>query len=286
MEKGPENDSGAPLALKLAVIAGSGEIPRAVVMACKERGVLVFMLAFHGFTDPDVVAGCDHEWFSLGEVGRAINVLKNLGVKDIVMAGGGVVRRPSLFGLKLDKKGMELLSIIGLNWLGDNNVLVKISQFLEKEGFVLRSPQEFMPSFVSSCIGAMGRVSPSEARLKDIALGREMLRHLSALDFGQGMAMQNGLVLGVEAAEGTDECISRCGALQRNGEEGAVYVKRAKVGQDEKMDLPTIGPQTLKKIVIAGFSGIAFQTSKTIIVSPLEVATIADQAGVFVWGSE
>ena len=131
--------------------------------------------------------------------------------------------------------------------------------------------------------GALGKITPDMQAMATIDKGYLMLKALSPLDFGQGLAMQNGLILGVEAAEGTDECIRRCGPLQREGEGLPVYIKCAKEGQDERLDLPVIGPKTVDTLISSRFQGIAFQANKTLVLFPEEMRKKADEAGIFLW---
>ena len=263
----------------LGVIAGRGKMPLLVIQGCDPRPV--FVLAYHGITDPQwVAARLDHEWFYLGEVARALAVLRERGIQDLVMVGH--FPRPSLRHLsKMDHLGLSLLAKLGLRWPGDNHVLHLLQNFCEEEGFLLRSPQEILPTLLASH-GALGAHSPSREAFRDIALGEKVLDHLSSLDMGQGVAIQDGLILGVEAAEGTDLCIARCGALALWGP--AVYVKRAKIGQSEKLDLPALGPKTLYALVEAKFQGIAFQAEKTLILFPQKVQEYADAHNLFLWG--
>lgn len=270
----------------IAIIAGTGGLPRALLQACQQRQQPYFLLAYQGFTDPTLIQDdTPHIWLSLGQIDKALSALRTRSITDIVMAGGGAIARPSLKNLKLDKGGMRLLAKIGLRWPGDNHVLKTVAMFLEQEGFCLRSPQDFLPSFLAPA-GPLGRHHPSATALEECCKGREVLAHLSRWDFGQGIALQNGLILAIEAAEGTDACIARSGLLQRPGEGRAIYVKRAKIGQDERLDLPVIGPKTLDTLIQMRFQGIAFQAGKTLILMPESVQQKADEAGLFLWGEE
>jgi DUF1009 family protein len=106
---------------------------------------------------------------------------------------------------------------------------------------------------------------------------------LGALDVGQAAVVQQGIVLGVEAVDGTDALLARCGPLRRDGP-GGVLVKVAKPGQDRRADLPTIGPQTVAAAAAAGLSGIAVEAGATFVADRTAVAAAADRAGLFVVG--
>jgi DUF1009 family protein len=124
---------------------------------------------------------------------------------------------------------------------------------------------------------------PDEDARADIEHGIGVARALGALDIGQAVVVQQGLVLGVEAAEGTDELLRRCAGLRRDGP-GGVLVKMAKPGQERRADLPTIGPQTLTLAAAAGLRGIAAEAAMTLVIDRAELVRAADEAGLFVVG--
>src|SRR5205085_9759764 len=99
----------------------------------------------------------------------------------------------------------------------------------------------------------------------DIEHGLRLARAIGALDIGEAVVVQQGLVLGVEAVEGTDGLLRRCAALRRDGP-GGVLVKAAKPGQERRVDRPTIGPQTIILAAAAGLQGIAAEAGATLVV--------------------
>jgi DUF1009 family protein len=122
----------------------------------------------------------------------------------------------------------------------------------------------------------------AEAEL-DIAHGLHIVRALGALDIGQAAVVQQGLVLGVEAIEGTDALLQRCAALRRDGP-GGVLVKVEKPGQERRADRPVIGPETVAKAAAAGLRGIAAEAGIVLVVDRDELVRRADAAGLFVVG--
>lgn len=263
----------------LAVIAGYGGLPITLLAAHDPRPV--FILAYHGHTDPRVVEGRDHIWLYLGQVGKALQAMQERKIKRIVMAGG--IRRPSLRHLLPDREGRKLLKRLGTRWRGDNKILSVIEEYLEEKGFHLLSVQDIAPHLLPSA-GPLGKHTPSSESLADIRTGASLLDHLSPFDVGQGLAIQNGLILAIEAAEGTDACILRTSPLANPQEPPPVYVKRAKINQTEKIDLPVIGLKTMENLIKAGFQGLSFQAKKTLITDLDKVIQLADQNGLFLWG--
>lgn len=265
---------------KLGVLAGSGPLPAQVVGAAKAGGREVFVLAFEGETDPAVVEGTQHEWVPLGAVGRSLRILREAGVDDVVMIGP--VRRPSLATMKLDWRGMQLVARVGLGGRGDDRLFKVIVEELEREGFRVIGADAIDGTLLAP-VGPLTRATPDPAAARDIALGIEVAGRLGELDVGQAVVVQQGLILGVEAVEGTDQLLSRCAGLRRAGP-GGVLVKIKKPGQERRADLPAIGPTTVMGAAAAGLAGIAVEAGNCLIIDRREVIDVADRSNLFVIG--
>lgn len=268
------------MAAKLGILAGGGDLPRRLVEVCRANGRDVFVLAFEGQTDPETVAGVAHTWNRLGQVGAAITALRRAEVDELVMIGP--VGRPSLRELGLDLKGAKLAARIGAASLSDDNLLRAIVTMLEGEGFRILGVDDLLQDLLAPD-GPMGRIRPPADAAPDIARGLEVARSLGAVDVGQAVVVQQGIVLGVEAVEGTDRLLARCGELRRPGP-GGVLVKVRKPQQERRVDLPTIGPQTVTAAVAAGLRGIAVEAGGTLIVDRPRVVEAADEADLFLVG--
>jgi DUF1009 family protein len=131
--------------------------------------------------------------------------------------------------------------------------------------------------------GPLGKIHPDLQSVADIERGLRIARAIGALDIGQAVVVQQGLVLGVEAVEGTDELLRRCAALRREGP-GGVLVKVEKPGQERRADRPTIGHRTVVLAAETGLLGIAIEAEATIVLDRDEVIRTADRAGLFVVG--
>jgi DUF1009 family protein len=131
--------------------------------------------------------------------------------------------------------------------------------------------------------GPLGRVRPDAEAHADIERGLRIARAIGALDIGQAVVVQQGLVLGVEAIEGTDALLRRCRELRRDGP-GGVLVKTEKPGQEKRADRPTIGPRTVSLAAESGLRGIAAEAGATLLIDRDEVIRLANQAGLFVVG--
>jgi hypothetical protein len=266
---------------KLGILAGGGPLPRQIVEHCWRAGREVFVVAFSGHTDPATVAGgVDHLWTRLGAAGQALRALRRAGCRDLVMAGP--VRRPSFGELRPDLTATRFLARLGTRALGDDGLLRAVIGLLESEGFRMVGLHEVLPDVLAGD-GVMGRHAPDAVALEDIRHGAAVARALGEQDVGQAVVVQQGLVLGVEAIEGTDRLLARCGELRRPGA-GGVLVKMKKPQQDERADLPTIGVRTVEGAQAAGLRGIAVSAGGAVMVDPGQTIDAADRAGLFVYG--
>lgn len=267
--------------LKLGILAGGGLLPIQLAQDCLQKGMEIFIIGFEGQTSPELKKDYPHFWTGLGAAGSIFKALRGQGIKDVVLAGS--IRRPWLSELRPDMKGMEILTRIGLGTLGDDGLLTLLKKEFEKEGFKIHGVQQFAQNLLVK-EGVLTRLKPNDDDWKAIKKGFEVSQKLGELDIGQSVVVQEGRILGMEAAEGTDKLIARCAELQKRGK-GAILVKTCKPQQDRSLDLPTIGPETARKAGESGFSGIAIQAGAALILDPQTVAEIADKYNMFVLGA-
>lgn len=271
----------AEMPRRLGIIAGGGPLPGKVAAAARAAGRLVFIVGLEGFADPAVLAPWPHEVRRLGAASRIIAALRENGCQDLVMIGP--VRRPSLLDLRPDAEGAKLLARVGrAAFAGDDGLLAAVIRVLTEEGFSVIGAHDIIREVVAPA-GVLTEAAPDAQAMADIARGVEVVRLLGSADVGQGCVVQQGLVLAVEAIEGTDAMLLRAGALRRDGI-GGVLVKLAKPGQDKRADLPTIGPETVRHAVSAGLRGIAFEAQATILAEREACLAAANAAGLFLLG--
>jgi len=264
----------------LGVLAGGGALPAAVAAAARAQGRAVFLLAFEGQTDPEALVGFPHAWLRLGQMAEAFSHLRAAGVEEVCMIGP--MRRPSFAELRPDRRAAQALARIGWRAFGDDGLLSAVVREIEAEGFRVIGAEDVLGGLLAPA-GPIGRRRPSPQDDIDIARGVEVLRVLGAADIGQAVIVEHGVVLGVEAIEGTDGLIARCAGLRREAG-GGVVVKIAKPGQERRVGLPTIGTRTVAAAAAAGFAGIAIEARRALVVDAAAVARAADASGVFVVG--
>ena len=271
----------------LGLIAGGGELPRAVAHAVREAGRAVFVVPLTGSVSEDWIRDFPHEFHSPGEPGRIIKALKAAGAQEVLLAGR--VDRPKFSDLKLDAKGVTLLpKAVAAAKKGDDALLRFIVGICEGDGLRAVSVAQAAPALVAG-EGALGRIAPTDEHRADIEQAFKIVHALGALDVGQAAVVCEGLALAVEAAEGTDRMIARVGELRESlrgtpDKRRGVLVKALKPTQDARTDMPVIGVETVRRAATVGLAGIALEAGKSLIVDKHAVTAEADRLGLFVTG--
>lgn len=271
----------------LGLIAGGGELPRAVALAARAAGREIFVVPLQGSATEDWVKDFPHEFFSPGEPGRIIRALKGAGAGEVLLCGR--VDRPKFNEMKLDAKGVLLLpKAIAAAKKGDDSLLRFIVGICEDEGLKAISVAEAAPSLVAA-EGPVGRLSPDAEQRADIEQAFRIVHALGALDVGQAAVVCEGLALAVEAAEGTDAMLARVGTLRESlrgtaDKKRGVLVKALKPTQDAKTDMPVVGVQTVRNAAAVFLCGIAVEAGSALILDKAAVAAEADRLGLFVTG--
>ncbi|MDE2500186.1 MAG: UDP-2,3-diacylglucosamine diphosphatase LpxI [Alphaproteobacteria bacterium] len=270
----------------LGIVAGGGELPLAIAESARANGREVFILALLGSADA-WVSSYPHEWASLGEVGKIIKTLRGNGCGDVLLAGK--LARPKFSEIKLDAKGVLVAPrIIAAARHGDDALLRAVVEVFEREAFTVLGAQEAAPGLLAAT-GQMGRVAPSADDRDDVVAAFKVVRAMGALDIGQAAVVCDGLVLAVEAAEGTDAMVARVATLPEHlrgtpAKRRGVLAKAPKPIQDGKTDLPVIGVQTVQNAAAVGLAGIAVEAGGALILRKQAVIAEADKLGLFLLG--
>jgi DUF1009 family protein len=265
----------------LGILAGGGPLPRRVADAARAAGRPVAVVVLEGHGEPEAWTGYPHVVLRFGLAARMLSWLKGHRVRQLVLAGH--VRRPSFLSLRPDADSVRLAVRIGRRAFGgDDELLTTVLTVLREEGFEPVGAQEVLKGLLAPA-GLLTRAAPDADAMADIARGVRVVRALGAVDVGQGAVVQQGLVLAVEAIEGTDAMLARAATLRRDGP-GGVFVKLVKPGQDRRVDLPTLGPATVANAAAAGLRGIAFEAEGCILAEQPAMVAAADAAGLFLLG--
>ena len=263
---------------RLGIIAGTGPLPRQIAERFDPKRKSIFFIALEGITDPKTVFNFDHRWVKLGQLQIAIAALLEAKVDKVVMAGP--VKRPALSSLKLDKRASKMLWRGGTKIFGDDGLLSLLINEIEKDRLKVIGIDQILSDLLTEPDLNMGPDIDNVAQ-RDIDRAIEILVKLGPADVGQSVAIQEGLVLAVEAIEGTDNMIDRAGQYRRDAL-GPILVKISKPGQERRADMPTIGPKTVRLAISNGFRGLALEEGGTLLLERDEVRKIAEGAIFFV----
>ena len=278
--------SGAAPAGRLGLIAGGGELPHAIARRCEAEGRAVFIIRLDGFADAHL-----ERWpgdtFGMAEIGGILKALKREGCTAVCLAG--TVNRPDFKRLKPDLKGASVLpGIIAAATRGDDALLRKILSVFEAEGYAVEGADDILGGETLSG-GALGAVTPDAAQLSDLRKALYVAEKAGELDIGQGAVVCDGLVLAVEAQEGTDAMLGRVAGLPADLR-GSATMRKGALGkapkpiQDLRVDMPVIGTRTVEMAAAAGLAGIGGIAGRLILIDRAAIIETADRLGLFVWG--
>jgi UDP-2,3-diacylglucosamine hydrolase len=263
----------------IGLVAGSGRFPLLFAQAAARSGRAVVAAAHEGETDPELERHVSSlRWVKLGQLGAIARALRDGGCGEVVLCGG--IRKLRLFDLRLDWMAVKAFS--KLRSLGDDAALRAVAGALEQEGLRVVSPLPYVPDLLAPA-GPVGSRKLSSEQRADAEVGIGVARALGACDVGQTVVVRHGVVVAVEAIEGTDACIARAGSLAR---EGAVVVKVAKPQQDLRFDVPAVGPRTLEAMEAARCTALCIEAGKTLLLDREELVERADRAGIAIEGFE
>jgi DUF1009 family protein len=271
----------------LGILAGGGSLPREVADTVAARGGRVHIVAVEGAADGDF-GGHSHAFVHWSALGKALASFRNAGVRDVVFLGR--MFRPVLSTARPDWTFLTALPevIRLLRQGGDDALLRALIGIIEKRGFRVVGMRDCAPELLAGP-GPLGTVTLTAGYEADIDLGMQVIAALGPFDIGQAVVCRDGAVVAIEGAEGTDRMLQRAAqnsdrAAQAAARKTGVAVKRPKPGQDLRVDLPAIGPETVRGADAAGLGGVAVMAGHVIVAERQETARLADQAGIFVTG--
>lgn len=273
---------------KLGLIAGAGGLPAEIADHCRKAGRPYFVIRLRGIAD-DATLGHPSEEIGIAELGKCFKALKREHCEAVCFAG--LVARPDFGALKPDMRGVAALpGIIAAARHGDDALLRRVLEEFAKEGFAIEGVHEAVGAMTLP-LGLLGKHGPAAEHRADIERALDVAREIGRLDVGQGAVVCNGLVLAVEAQEGTDAMLRRVADLPvaLRGEPGrfkGVIAKAPKPIQELRVDLPTIGVATIRGAAKAGLAGVVGEAGRLLIVDREAVIAAADEFGLFVLGVE
>jgi len=257
---------------RLGLIAGNGQFPLIVARAAKEKGFSMAACAIQGETDPSLEQVVEtFTWVELWELEKVLDFFKSQGIRKALMAGQ--VKKERLF--RESSLRVRLPSCIA-----DHVLLKMVVKRLAEIGVRLLDSTTFLSDDLAKK-GCLSKRTPTSQEWEDIAFGRKVARQTTSFEIGQTVVVKRGVVLAIEALEGTDQAIRRGGSL---GHEGIVVVKMARPRQDMRFDVPVVGPKTIDVLKEVRASVLAVQAGKTLFMEKARLLSRVDEAALTLVG--
>lgn len=269
----------------LALVAGAGRLPVLLADRLEAEGRDWRLCVLEGVTSE---AAEDREAtpVRLERLGSFLDELREAGVTEVCFAGA--VNRPHLDPSQVEPRSVPLIERLALAMqAGDDTTLRAVLAIFEEAGLTVRAAHELRPDLLPAA-GVLSRAEPDDRARSDAARAADVVATLGAADVGQGCVVAQGQVLAVEALAGTDwmlASLTRFPAERRpdpRAGRGLLY-KGPKPGQDRRVDLPAIGPGTVRAAAEAGLGGVVVEAGGVVVLDPDATVAAADEAGLFLW---
>ena len=269
---------------QLAIIAGGGSLSDVIIETARKKGwnVTVFAIGDLNITKNQNISLIEMNRL---DIGRIFQILKSQKIKNICMVG--YIPRPNSPKDYLNFRylNVQTLSIlfqsIGILRGGDASLFKKINSLLEKRGYKIIGASEIAPNLTLKG-GLYSSKSVSKVEFENIKKAKQCAEMTGYLDIGQAVVVKNGRVLAIEAAEGTDVMLERAACLEAiRIKRGGVILKSAQINQDKRVDMPTIGPNTIKNVVKANLSGIAITADNVIVLDFQKVIEMIEDNNLY-----
>ena len=263
----------------IAIIAGAGHFPFHVAQEAKRQGRSVIALGVSGWVDHTLSSRVDaFEEVAVGQLRRLIDRLKSHGVRHAIMAGK--VTKDVLFDRQTMFDADALRALQGVREMSVPALLGAIGARLAQEGITLLDSSTFLSD--SLCPpGVLTARAPRAEEAEDIQVGLRAARAITTLDIGQTVVVKSGVVVAIEALEGTDATIRRAGTIAGPG---LTVVKMAAATQDRRFDLPVIGSDTIAILTASGATCVALEAGSTLLLDRDALLAAANAAGLCIIG--
>ena len=263
---------------KIGIIAGGGNLPLVIGKNLIKNNFNIVFFVIEGYFNSVNYKHFDTQIISLRSAKKIIESLNVSNINSIIMAGN--IERPSITDLSFDYQTFKLAKNLLLNQTGDNNLLISIKNFFLENGFSYFNWKDHCPELFSNEEN-LTLNKPSSMANKNLDKALTVFETFGRLDIGQSMIVQNKIVIGLEAVEGTDKLISRCKNLKKSGDRG-VLVKISKYNQSDILDIPTIGEKTIKLLIENNFEGVYLEKNKCLIIEKNKTIDLANQNNIFI----
>jgi UDP-2,3-diacylglucosamine hydrolase len=259
----------------IGLIAGSKQFPFLFARAAHDQGYTVVTAAVWGDTSPLLFFQSDtFRYFKVGELQKLFGYFKAHGVSEVIMAGQ--VNPDNLFNpaVTLDAEFQALSD--ALRDRKADTIFGAIAKRLAQEEMTLLDSTFLLQKYLAPK-GTLGKRAPTLSELADIEFGYTIAKLMGGIDIGQTVVVKEKAIVAIEAMEGTDQAILRGGKIAHSG---AVVVKTSKPKQDNRFDVPVIGPRTILTMKSVKSGCLCIEAGKTLIIDRAKTVELANQAGI------
>lgn len=262
---------------RIGIIAGAGQFPVLVARSARSEGKSVIMSGFVGHTDPEIESEADvFKMLHLGALSKLISYFKSNGVTRICFAGA--INKPKALDVRPDFRAAKVLFKVRSK--GDDVLLRGVMDELESEGLHIVQAAELVPNLRGPA-GVLTKKKLNEKQLAALSYGLPIGEEIGRMDIGQCIVVREHMVVAVECLEGTDATLRRGAEL---GGSGCVAIKLFKPNQDDRIDLPALGINTIKILVEGGYSCLAYYAGKTLFFDIEEAIALANENDIAIVG--
>jgi hypothetical protein len=254
-------------------VAGSGSLPNAFVKKAQELGDEVFVVGVKGITSIEANA-----YLLLGNVGTLVKILEKHNINKIVLLGK--FEHKLLFSHLLTLDSLALKILKRAKDRRAQSLIRALMDELEEMGFEFIDPKPYLEELLAGK-GTLNSLEPSSQVMEDGLFGFPIAKEIAQLDVGQTIVVKEGTVVSVEAMEGTQEAIYRAGKLAGKG---CRVIKVARKSQDFRIDVPTVGLDTLEALRQIKADAIFLEAGKVYIVDKDKFLKLADRYKISVVG--
>tara|TARA_Y100001970_G_scaffold288510_1_gene416015 strand:+ start:11099 stop:11914 length:816 start_codon:yes stop_codon:yes gene_type:complete len=263
---------------KIGIISGGGKLPILVGNNLIKKNYDVTFFTIKNIFNKEIYSNLRTEEIELNSIKKIFKKLEDNRIDKIIFVGN--IPRPSLKDISFDFETISFAKKLFLSKKGDNDLLITITKLFKDKGFDYLDWKKYCPELFASKNNLTNRFPSKEAKL-NLSKGLSIFKNYGKLDIGQSIIVQNEIVLGLEAAEGTDQLIIRCNDLKKNGDKG-VLIKASKYNQSNILDIPTIGKQTLQLLIDNDYEGVFIEKNHCLIIDQDEVTNLANTSNLFI----
>jgi len=262
----------------IGIIAGGGKLPIAIGRNLIKKKFNICFFVIEEFFNIKNYKDFDVTIINLNSAKKIINSLKSKNIDSIILAGN--INRPSLTDLSFDYQTFKLAKNLLLNNTGDDGLLVSIKEYFNDNGFTYFDWKKHCPDLFANK-DVLTQITPSTMARENLQKAISIFRFFGELDVGQSMIIQNKIVLGLEAVEGTDNLMIRCKDYKKSGDRG-ILVKFSKYNQSNILDIPTIGEKTIRLLKNCNYEGLYVEKDKCLIIDKEKTIDLANQYKIFI----